>query len=792
MGETVRIEPGIQVQSIPLPGELPQVFETVTSLDARPAWNAFGAKLTRAQSISAGKRTLTLGGAGLNLPMGTRLLVMYGPVPAKHWEIVEVENVSEDYERKTTTFSLAQPMHGPSSAIAAGYPKIYTFTVEARVFGANAPDWWSLPSASKRAVLGLTDQAPIPAENRAQWPNFSIHLPALYGSRFAGRHTILAGASSNVVLNDLYESFDDGEAQANVMALEMAPMESEAMAMQSASPFAGFQSQLVAALFDSIVTADMRTSTLSLDQEYKAILGGSLIYLDDPAGKVVLEVNGAETISRSAFALSGKSTVITADSSALAPFRTAVRSLTVLGGSRELMLAEELDPTPLQGLTARLPLRLRDPARGDNFGPALPALEVGRALTLEGLDEATGVPITPQLLTIKAFAMHATEAAWSVQFDQAIAVPVHRASALFRGNVVLATHGQSRVQVLGHGDARRRWAEMALSAGPLTYVSSATDPRGVASTLEVSVDGMRWQGIDTFYGRGPSDEVFTVRHRDSGEVIVRTGDGRTGSRLPTGMNNVKAKFRTGIGAPGNLAPSRLTSLMTRPLGLQGVHQPLPASGGEDPETRDLARTNAPLTVKTFERLVSLADYTDFARCYAGIGKAQAAWAKLGLAQGIMLSVTDALGNGVPSDSPLGENFRGALARYRDPSVPVAIFDAGVVPFAVEAKLFFDERFDAAAVVAAARAALEARYAFASMQLGEAVAASAVITLLQGVSGVIGVDLDRLYRPGLEAPVKRARLPARRGHVARDGTAHPAELLVLDAARVLITAVGVTA
>jgi predicted phage baseplate assembly protein len=231
--------------------------------------------------------------------------------------------------------------------------------------------------------------------------------------------------------------------------------------------------------------------------------------------------------------------------------------------------------------------------------------------------------------------------------------------------------------------------------------------------------------------------------------------------------------------------------MTRPLGLQSVHQPLPASGGEDPEPRDLARTNAPLTVKTFERLVSLADYTDFARCYAGIGKAQAAWAKLGLAQGIMLSVTDALGNAVPADSTLGQNFRDALARYRDPSVPVAIFDAGVVPFAVEAKLFFDERFDSAAVVAAARAALEARYAFSRMQLGEAVAASAVITLLQGVSGVIGVDLDRLYRPSLEAPQKRARLPARLGHVARDGTAHPAELLVLDVARVSITAVGVT-
>ena len=66
------------------------------------------------------------------------------------------------------------------------------------------------------------------------------------------------------------------------------------------------------------------------------MLVGSFIYLDDPEGTALVEVEGVETISRSAFALSGKSTIITADADQLATFRNSVRSLTVLAGSREL------------------------------------------------------------------------------------------------------------------------------------------------------------------------------------------------------------------------------------------------------------------------------------------------------------------------------------------------------------------------------------------------------------------------------------------------------------------------
>ena len=55
--------------------------------------------------------------------------------------------------------------------------------------------------------------------------------------------------------------------------------------------------------------------------------------------------------------------------------------------------------------------------------------------------------------------------------------------------------------------------------------------------------------------------------------------------------------------------------------MKEVINPLRASGGADRETRDQARKNAPLAVRALDRLVSTQDYADFARTFAGIGKA---------------------------------------------------------------------------------------------------------------------------------------------------------------------------
>src|SRR5690606_18172873 len=99
------------------------------------------------------------------------------------------------------------------------------------------------------------------------------------------------------------------------------------------------------------------------------------------------------------------------------------------------------------------------------------------------------------------------------------------------------------------------------------------------------------------------------------------GDGVHGARLPNGRENVLARYRKGVGSGGNVAAGQLSQLLTRPLGLVGVTNPVPASGGVDPDGIEESRTQIPRGVRTLGRAVSLRDYEDFALAFPGIARA---------------------------------------------------------------------------------------------------------------------------------------------------------------------------
>ena len=185
-----------------------------------------------------------------------------------------------------------------------------------------------------------------------------------------------------------------------------------------------------------------------------------------------------------------------------------------------------------------------------------------------------------------------------------------------------ATHGETRRETLGSGDGSRPLQAFALKQPPLTFVPAPT-AAGVESTLAVYVNDVQWNEVDTLASQKPKDRVFVTTTDDAATTTAIFGNGEQGARLPTGMANVNAVYRSGIGAPGNVVAWQVSLLKSRPLGVKAVVNPLRASGGADKESRDQVRENAPLAVMSLDRLVSVRDYPDFPRTFAGIGKAQA-------------------------------------------------------------------------------------------------------------------------------------------------------------------------
>jgi hypothetical protein len=112
--------------------------------------------------------------------------------------------------------------------------------------------------------------------------------------------------------------------------------------------------------------------------------------------------------------------------------------------------------------------------------------------------------------------------------------------------------------------------------------------------------------------------------------------------------------------------------MSRPLGLKGVVNPEAAQGAEDPESRDDARKNAPLTVLTLDRAVSLQDYEDFARTFPGIAKAQAVWVWDGRKRSIFLTVAGPNGEVIDGGGFRHHELKESLRTYGDPYVAFTV------------------------------------------------------------------------------------------------------------------------
>ena len=299
------------------------------------------------------------------------------------------------------------------------------------------------------------------------------------------------------------------------------------------------------------------------------------------------------------FAISAKSSYVTLDrEDGLAAFDR--REVTVHAATRLLTLAE----APTGGTVAGRELDLTAPA----------PLAAGQPVLITGTSDGGQVIQQTRIDQV---------AGASVTLANDLSAPMDRESVRIAGNVVLATHGETVAdEVLGSGDGTASNQRFTLRKPNLTHVAAKT-PSGVADSLEIRVDGVLWTEVPSLYPAGPHDRVYVVRIADDATATVIFGDGAHGARLPTGQENVHARYRSGIGPDGLVDAHALTLLPQRPLGVATVDNPLPSGGASAPETLAEARTNAPLTVLTLDRVVSLADYEDYARSFGGIAKARA-------------------------------------------------------------------------------------------------------------------------------------------------------------------------
>lgn len=310
------------------------------------------------------------------------------------------------------------------------------------------------------------------------------------------------------------------------------------------------------------------------------------------------------------------------------------------------------------------------------------------------------------------------------------------------GNVAEATHGDTHRETLGSGSGARINQIFTLKQKPLTFTPAATTS-GIESTLQIYVNDILWHEAPSIIDMGPNDHEYVRRSDNEQNTSILFGDGERGARLPTGVENVRARYRSGMGSAGNVRAAQIDTLGTKPLGVKGVINPLPATGGADPETRDRIRSNLPLAARSLGRLISVRDYEDFTRIFAGIGKASAALLNNGRRSVVHITIAGEADIPIGLESKLYASLLAALRQYGDPNLPIVVAQRELLALVIAADVKRHPDHEWGVVDKAVRAALLNAFSFERRSLGQDVSPSEVISVMQRIPGVEYVDLNWL-------------------------------------------------
>jgi hypothetical protein len=740
----VTLEIGAKVQSVAGAGEKPQTFETIEPLQARVGWNTLQPALTSPPAIFAGQTSLYLQGIATNLNPGDAILIVGDErallADSERWDLRVLLSVTPDAKANRTHVRWEKGLGKNAVLPAALNPNVYCFRQRAALFGHNAPD------------PALITNAPNP------WPNFTLPKD----------HIDLDNAYAKIV-SQSWVCLTNSDDYSEVYQAERVSFPSRAEFALSAKV-----TRIVPDTLQHFEKFGLRETVVHAQSELLEMTAGPLP--PQLGGALKAEPGLLAPVQGSIVALdrlipelpAGRKVVVTGKL-LRARVLAATLTLTSLDGlqTRSLTKGDSLVVTEaielLSGLLAKWTLRT-----DDGFEGTVTTAQSKLILSAARADDA---PVS-ELAIIQKCAGDPT--AITIR-NPPLTHVYDRATVTIAANVATATHGETVSEVLGSGDGAQRNQQFKLRQTPLTYVHSSA-PGGAESTLQVRVNDLLWHEAPTFFERGPRERIFTTELAADGTTTIRFGDGVHGARLPSGSQNVTASYRRGLGLEGLVRPEQLTTLLTRPPGLKSAVNPLAAEGADEPESFANAQENAPLTVLTLDRVVSLQDYQDFTRSYAGIAKALATWTWDGRTRGVFLTVAGPRGATV-TDS-LGRELIAAIHLAGDPFVPVRVAPYLEAHFRLSGQLVVDSDYEAEKVLATVVETLRAAFAFEQRSFGQPVVLSEVIALVQRVAGVVAVNLKTLYRAGLAMKLN-ARLEADLPSGGDPNSLGAAELLTLD-------------
>jgi hypothetical protein len=359
-------------------------------------------------------------------------------------------------------------------------------------------------------------------------------------------------------------------------------------------------------------------------------------------------------------------------------------------------------------------------------------------------------------------------------------------ASVARGNIAVADHGRSIVEhvdgPLGGDRARVR-----LTRGPLTMATDpragGTDPREAEPALRVIVThssgdttAEEWAVVPDLLSSNEMDPHVAVDVDDGGRPTLRFGDGEYG-RLLLDVKELVAEYRIGNGRDGNIGAEGLAHVAPPnplptdwPTSVTGVRNPLPATGGVDPETVEEVRQHAPAAFRATQlRAVTEDDYRTAALTVPGVDGAVASFRWTGSWYTAFVGIDPTDPNSIildPEGHPrleprLRQSVFDVLDERRLAGYDLEIGPARYVPLDVAIHLCVKPGYIRADVIEAVVVALIGRvggrstgrrglFDPANLTFGQAILLSKIYDTVQAVDGVDGAEVVVFQRYGRPA------------------------------------------
>lgn len=299
-----------------------------------------------------------------------------------------------------------------------------------------------------------------------------------------------------------------------------------------------------------------------------------------------------------------------------------------------------------------------------------------------------------------------------------------------------------------------------VSDGTASQVFSLFNKSVINNSIKITISGVDYTHVEYLIDSSGYSAVFSALTDAEDVTYITFGDSISG-RIPPNGAQIYATYRIGGGVIGNVASGTIKYIINVPggpipAGLTVLNQDIlitgdgAATGGADAESTNSIRINAPLSVRSINRAVSLSDYSYLAVQVSGVSKAIS---RADVYTSVTVYLAPTGDPGVANDNvtptTIFNNVATAVDAYLVDKAPanttITFQPPKYVGVKLEVAITVSPQASQSSVTNAVKAALVNLFAYDNVLFNDTIYVSDVYNTINSVSGVANQRITKMVR-----------------------------------------------